>query len=75
MVIVAVAALWCWLVMDMSSAQEAMPIWGVWVDHAYRGLKSVDDKTDPWGTGTPFLKFLVIDAWPFKFTWSFLSAK
>ena len=36
-------------------------------------LKSVGDRTDPWGT--PFLKFLVMDFWSLKIIWVFLPDK
>ena len=48
-------------VIVMSSAYEAICIWGVGgvgMSCMYR-LKSVGDSTDPWGT--PFVKFLVLD--------------
>ena len=57
----AVAAFLCWLIIVMSSAYEAICIWGVGdvgMSCMYR-LKSVGDSTDPWGT--PFVKFLVLD--------------
>ena len=71
----AVSALRCWLVIDMSSAYEAMSIWGmggVGMSCIYK-LKSVGDRTDPWGT--PFLKFLAMDFWPLKMIWAVLPAR
>ena len=51
----------CAQVIVMSSAYEAICIWGVGgegMSCMYR-LKSVGDNTDPWGT--PLVKFLVLD--------------
>ena len=59
----------------MSSAYEAMYIWGMGGagKSCKYSLKREGEIGDPWGT--PFLMFLVVDDWPLNDTCALLPAR